>query len=262
MASDDDDEPDLMLVSTYFPVILATLKSAALVVGSETLQHVGVPVNVKVIAYVLSCYIDMNRQRTARFDRACGYTVACALALSMRDMHQPNACDGWTKTVELAVDSAWAVASSTWGTLACLGLQTLSNDVLVWGCSTMLAVHVALACTHMSTVELLLRVLFYMSMCAVMFFAKRQLRTLDRNAYMRGIPFVCSHMLVVGVYIAVPSLAVCMSLFVWSTYSFKECNSCESPEVKQVRCEPTSVNRGLSEEQRLVLQLRHAMESQ
>ena len=54
MASDDDDEPDLMLVNTYFPVILATLKSAALVVCSETLQHIGVPVNVKIIVYVLS----------------------------------------------------------------------------------------------------------------------------------------------------------------------------------------------------------------
>lgn len=269
MASDDEDEPDLMLVFTYFPVIIATFKACALVVLGEGLRHVRVSVSVRGIVYVLLCYIDVNRQRRERFERACGYTIICAIAVTLRDMQEIGVCDGLTKTTEMVLDSAWAVASSTWGTLACMGLLAVSINGLVVCVAAMLVVHVCLACTVMTMVELLMRVIFYMSMCAVMFFAKRQLRTVDRNAYMRSIPFVCSHVLVVGVYVAVPSLAVCMSLFAWSTYRLDVVHRHErtvfdtrvdiQPKSIEVDC---SGERPLSEEHRLVLQLRRAMEAQ
>lgn len=218
MASEDDEEPDLMLVSTYFPVIVAMLKASALVALSEVLSHVNVSLSVRAITYALFCYMDVNRVRAERFERACGFLLICAAAVMLRDMRIDRTCDGWSRSIELILDSAWAVASSTWGSLVCLGMLSLPVNVLVAGVSGMAAGHEVLTCSVMSIGELLSRVYCYMSMCAVMFFAKRQVRSLDRNSYMRSIPFVCSHVLVVGVYVAVPSLAVCMSLFVWSTY--------------------------------------------
>ena len=58
-----------MLVCAYFPVILATVKAGVLIVLGETLRHVNVPVSVRDIVYLLSCYIDLNRQRTERFEQ-------------------------------------------------------------------------------------------------------------------------------------------------------------------------------------------------
>ena len=173
--------------------------------------------------------------------------------------------------VELILDSVWAVASSTWGSLVCLGMLSLPVNVLVAGVSAMAAAHEVLTCSVMSVGELLSRVFCYMSMCAVMFFAKRQVRSLDRNSYMRSIPFVCSHVLVVGVYVAVPSLAVCMSLFAWSTYrtdvprvdadarrEFRAVASADRASDTRASADHTG-DRSRCEDTRLLLQLRQAM---
>jgi hypothetical protein len=271
MASEEDDEPDLMLVSTYFPVIIAMFKGSALVSLSEIMSHFNVSLSVRSITYALLCYMDFNRVRVERFERACGFVLIFATAVMLRDMQGEGACDGWSRSIELIVDSLWAIASSTWGALVCLGMLSLPVNVLVVGVSVMAAAHKVLTCSVISVAELLSRVFCYVSMCAVMFFAKRQVRSLDRNSYMRGIPFVCSHVLVVGVYVAVPSLAVCMSLFAWSTYrtDLSRVDVDMRREFRGMACmdrvndsrtnADNVVERTQSEDTRLLLQLRQAM---
>lgn len=260
MASDDDDEPDLMLVSSYFPVIVAVLKSMSITIMSDLFRHVSVPVRVRMITYAVICYMDVNRVRTERFERACGFSIMCTAALVLRDLHTSMECDGWSKTMELILDSIWAVTSSTWGALVCLGLLTIPVSALVVWVAVMTSAHVMLTCTVMSTGELLSRMVCYMCMCAVMFFAKRKLKGVDRNAYMRSISFSCLHVLVVGVYVAVPSLAVCMSVFIWSMYKDLESFACVDVDCKNITCS-ADTEKAQCEDMRLVMQLRQAMNS-
>ena len=57
MGSEDDEEPDLMLVSTYVPVLLTLLKATCLVVFSEMLEYLEVHNGVKLIAHCAVLYI-------------------------------------------------------------------------------------------------------------------------------------------------------------------------------------------------------------
>ena len=265
MGSDEEEEPDLSLVSTYVPVLVAVFKATCLVVFAEMLAFAGVHSSVKLVSLCAILYLDYNRLRQAKFERASGYMFFFSIAIYMREQ-EPVACHSLFGVLSWVADIAWAVSASTWGALSCLGMKTcIPFHGIVLSTSLFCSAHVMGTCGAFSFVELLLRVLVHLLMCAIMFFGKRHIQNLDRNQYTKSIPFICSHVLIVSVYIVLPSFMICACVFFILTRRLRGTEACDRPPAVACRlteahaCAEKRVEGKSEEQERLCMQLRAAM---
>lgn len=218
MASDDDDEPDLMLVSTYIPVLISLLKATCLVIFSEMLTFIDVQKSVKFVAHCAILNIDFNRMRQDKFERACGFLFFVAISIYLREQ-EPVFCQSLFSMMTWVADTAWAILASTWTMLNFIGMNGCIPFYGIVLCSALFAsAHVLGCCVSFSALELIVRCFVFIIMCSVMFFGKRSVRNLDRNLYTKSIPFMCSHVLVVSVYIMIPSFLIMICGFLFITY--------------------------------------------
>lgn len=233
MSSFDNQEPDMMLVSSYIPVFIMMLKSSGVVMVSYILNVAGLREKIKLLAFSTIAYIDIHRRLQGGIDRsaersverACGFLVfvlaAALLNVSESEalFQTPYACQLSFNAMSWLAGLLWAIMSTS---VCCLCLFNVTTNislvhVLLSSC-VLLSLHISSVCADMPTLELLFRTLTFVCMCSMMFFAKRFTNKLDRNLYMSVIPFLCAHVLFVKLEIAVPSLLAWTGLIAWVFY--------------------------------------------
>ena len=169
-------------------------------------------------------------------------------------------------------DTAWAILASTWTSLNFLGMNAFVPFYCIIITSVLFScAHVLGVCSPFPAVELIVRSYLFVCMCAIMFFGKRCVVNLERNVYTRSIPFICAHVLLVSLYILVPSFMVCSFAFFFVSYRTRA-SECALPTHRgpqpasqpaaQPAAQPYSPAAHDPEEQRLVMQLRAAMAAQ
>jgi hypothetical protein len=226
MGTDEGDEPDLALVSTYVPVVFALARTTAAVACGEVLAFLGLHVAVRLVVFATVLYLDMTCVDAARlrgtdnmhrFERASGGLLVVTLVMFLRwevQVDTPAGCGALAGLAVNALDALWAVCASTWCALACLGLHArLQPHVLVLVVGAFATGHVVVVCDVGAGSELLVRAYVYEALCAVMFFGRRYVLNLERNLYLRSVPFACAHVLLVSLYIVVPSVVITACLF-------------------------------------------------
>lgn len=175
----------------------------------------------------------------------------------------PDSCGALAGVAGSVLDTLWAVCASTWCALACLGMHaSMSLHALVLGAGAFACGHVMVVCDVSGNGELLVRAYVYELMCAVMFFGKRYVPNVERNVYLRSVPFACAHVLLVSLYIVVPSMLICTCLYATLAYRNTQ-NSAQTappPPATQHYARPGKTP-AVADEQ-LLMQLKAAKESQ
>ena len=239
MGTEQDDEPDLMLVSTYAPVVLAVLKTTLFLASMQLLEYLSLALNLQTVIVCVVLYLDYNKTRQDKFERASGFLFFVALSVHLK-LTAPDACTAMFAVMSRVVALIWAVASSSWVVLSCSGIKTpVPLTGLVLATSALAGVHLLGDCSSFVLFETVLRVLIFLLMCSVMFFGKRYIPSLERNSYVRSISFVCSHVLSVDVYIMLPSFVICVFCFFMLAY--RSGSSEHAAESRLESCEATAM---------------------
>jgi hypothetical protein len=257
-----------MLVSTYAPVVLAIVKSSVFVLLAQVLVSLAVPIAVRFVVICAVMYLDFNKVRQDKFERASGFLFLVGMSMYLQQ-EDPVACPSIFEITSQLVDVAWAVLSSTWIVVSCLGMKAhVPFHGVVCMASVFACMHILGSCAVFPFVEFVIRINLYLLMCSIMFFGKRWIPNLERNGYARSISFVCSHMLVASVYIILPSFFICFCAFF--TLAYKSRSQEFAPDVRLESCDPkpptryeaplpTSEQADHEEQNRLSKQLRAAL---
>ena len=90
MGTEQDDEPDLMLVSTYAPVVLAVLKTTLFLASMQLLEYLSLALNLQTVIVCVILYLDYNKTRQDKFERASGFLFSVARAPPHSAQRAPN----------------------------------------------------------------------------------------------------------------------------------------------------------------------------
>jgi hypothetical protein len=265
MGSEDTDEPDLALVSTYVPVVVALVRMTGAVVVAEAFAYAELHTSVRLVLWSVALYLDASRlrERDSRYERASGGLFLLALLDALRWQEAAPPCGMLNGMTGNVLDVMWAVCASTWCALACMGRHAGTPlYALVLAAGAFACGHVLTVCEHFFGGELLVRAYVYEIMCAVMIFGRRYVPNTERNLYLRSVPFACVHVLLVNVFVVVPSVLICVCLYAFLAYrtiahSAPPAAPMQSPPVRV----PCKAAKPVADDL-LVMQLKLAKESQ
>lgn len=221
----DDTDSDLMLVSTYVPVLQECLKGLLLLGLHEVCQkfmHCQPAIFVIVVCII---YIDACFTRTSKFAMSCGHLCAVAVMLWQQCVisQTEQSCIGISMIVFWLVDLGWTLASSLYCTFIVFSYISIVQETkMALAVSTIYAVHIWTACSTYYISDLMIRFVLYCGVCALLMFGGQVvLPSSEKYAQIRNVKWISCFVLFTAWVVLIPGLLVILSVYMHAFYRKK-----------------------------------------
>jgi hypothetical protein len=218
----DDTDSDLMLVSTYIPVLQECFKGLCLLSLNEVAMRFVHCQPAIFIMLVCVVYIDACYARTSKYATACGHLCAVAILLwqQCNNGSPEPSCVGMLTIAFWFVDLCWTLASSLYCTFIVFDYISHVQEVkMAFAVSVVYTVHTWTGCATHNIGDLMVRFVLYDSVCAILMFGGQVVLPYnDKYAQIRNVKWITSFVLFAAWAVLVPGLMVIVSVYVHAFY--------------------------------------------
>lgn len=225
MTFHEDTDSDLMLVSTYAPVLKECLKGLFLLALHEVVMRAVHCQPATFIMLVCVVYIDACSTRSTKFATACGHLCAIAIMLWQQCIvvqHQ-SACFGAPTIVFWLVDLIWTLTSSLYCSFIVFDYIAHAQELqLALAASIIYAIHTWTGCSTYNIGDLMVRFMLYCGVSALLMFGGQViLQTNNKYTQTRNVKWVACFVLFTAWAVLIPGLFVILSVYTHAFYRAK-----------------------------------------